>query len=173
KNTLIGGSTGTVELENCMSETYSAVRNSLLPQLLDVLSKNKHADYPQKIFEEGIVAYVDGSNVAESHSIALASAYSAANFTEMKQYLSAMLTQLGKSFTIRAAEHPAFLKGRAGTIMIGKTPIGSSRLGSVAGKAAWEAIGVIGEISPAVLSKWGIEMPAVAAEINMDFLLKP
>ncbi|MBI2143312.1 phenylalanine--tRNA ligase subunit beta, partial [Candidatus Woesearchaeota archaeon] len=32
KNTLIGGSTGTVELENCMSETYSAVRNSLLPQ---------------------------------------------------------------------------------------------------------------------------------------------
>lgn len=156
KNSLTGNSAAVVELENFMSETYSAVRNSLLPQLLDVLSKNKHADYPQKIFEEGIVASVDESNVVESHSIALASAHSAANFTEMKQYLSAMLTPLGKSFTIHPTEHPVFLKGRAGAIIVGK-----------------KEVGVIGEISPAVLAKWGIEMPASAAEINMDFLLKP
>lgn len=156
KKTLIApANSKIVEVENFMSETYSAVRNSLVPQLLDVLSKNKHADYPQKIFEEGIVASASGNKVTESHSIALASTHSAANFTEMKQYLSAMLTPLGAGFTIQPTEHPAFIKGRAGSVVINK-----------------KNVGVIGEISPVVLAKWGIEMPATAAEINLDFLLK-
>ncbi len=176
-----------VELDNLMSETYSAVRNSLLPQLLDVLSKNKHADYPQKIFEEGIVVSRQGAKVIEAHSIALVSAHAKADFTEQKQHLTALLTAAGAKFTIQPAEHPAFLKGRAGTIVVGKTQIGSSRksavadcavlpkqdlrLGPVAGKVTWKIVGVIGEISPAVLAKWGIEMPAAAIELNTDFLL--
>lgn len=143
-----------VEVENFMSETYSAVRNSLLPQLLDVLSKNKHSDYPQKIFEEGIIAQVSQGKVAESHSIALVSAHSAANFTEMKQYLSAILTPLGAAFTIQPTEHPFFIKGRVGSVAVNKTKIG-----------------MIGEISPAALANWGIEMPAAAIELNTDFLL--
>ncbi len=154
KTLAAAGSSKIVEVENFMSETYSAVRNSLLPQMLDVLSRNKHADYPQKIFEEGIVASAVGSKVAESHSIVLVSAHSAANFTEMKQYLSAMLVPLGASFTIQPAEHPAFIKGRAGSIVVGK-----------------KSLGVIGEISPAILAKWGVEMPAAAIELNLNFLL--
>lgn len=145
-----------VELDNFMSETYSAVRNSLVPQMLDVLSRNKHADYPQKIFEEGILASVEQGKVVESHSIALVSAHSASGFSEMKQYLSAILTPLAAGFTIQPAEHPLFIKGRAGRIVINK-----------------KNAGVIGEISPAVLAKWGIEMPAAAVELNLDFLNKP
>ncbi len=143
-----------IELQNSMSETYSAVRNSLLPQLLDVLSKNKHSDYPQKIFEEGIIAAKEGNKAMERHSLAMMSAHSKADFTEMKQYVSSLLAASATLFEIRPAEHPAFIKGRAGSIIAG-------------GKA----IGLIGEISPAVLSKWGIEMPAAAAEISLDFFL--
>lgn len=144
-----------VEVDNFMSETYSAVRNSLIPQMLDVLSRNKHADYPQKIFEEGILASVEQGKVVESHSMALVSAHSASGFSEMKQYLSAILTPLAAGFTIRPAEYPLFIKGRAGNIIINK-----------------KNAGVIGEVSPAVLAKWGIEMPAAAVELNLDFLLK-
>ena len=143
-----------VEVENFMSETYSAVRNSALPQLLDVLARNKHADYPQKIFEEGIIASIAGKKVAETHSIALISSHSTANFTEMKQYISAVLAPLGASFTITPADHPTFLKGRVGSVIINN-----------------KAVGIIGEISPAVLSKLGIEMPATAAELDLAFLM--
>ena len=46
---------GTIEIEDYMSETYSVVRSWLLPNLMEVFSKNKHVDYPQRIFEEGLV----------------------------------------------------------------------------------------------------------------------
>ncbi len=159
KNTLItgmgnGGNDAILEIKNIMSETYSAVRNSLIPQLLDVISKNKHEDYPQKIFEEGIVAAREGGKIAEVHSLALVSAHSKADFTEQKQYVSAILGALGIAFTIQQCEHPAFLKGRAGSIVINGKPAG-----------------ILGEISPALLSKWGIEMPATAAEINVTLLI--
>ena len=154
KNSLITGA-GAVELENFMSETYSAVRNSVLPQLLDVLARNKHVDYPQKIFEEGIVAAREGSRISEWRSLALIAAHSKADFTEMKQYMTALLTATAAKFEIKPAEHPLFMKGRAGSIVVNKTQI----------------VGIIGEISPSVLSKLGIETPAAAIEINLNLLL--
>lgn len=39
---------GTIEIENFVSQTYSCVRTWILPILLDLLSKNKHVDYPRK-----------------------------------------------------------------------------------------------------------------------------
>lgn len=153
KSTLAEG--GIIELENPMSETYSAVRNSLLPGLLDVLSRNKHADYPQKIFEEGIVASRQGGMVMEARKVALVSAHSKADFTEQKQYVAALLACHGKKAVIEHIQHPLFIEGRAGAIIAG-------------GKA----IGVIGEISPAVLSRFGIETPAVAAEIDVEMLIQ-
>ncbi len=142
-----------IELENSMSETYSAVRNSLLPGLLDVLSKNKHADYPQKVFEEGIVAALDDSKIREWHSLALVSAHSRADFTEQKQHLLAILGSLGIQFTIQPVQHPAFMKGRVGEISVNQ-----------------RVVGIMGEISPAVLSKLGIEMPAAALELDLNLL---
>lgn len=143
-----------VGLDNFMSETYSAVRNSLLPGLLDVLARNKHADYPQKVFEEGIIVAREGGKVLETHSMALMSAHSKADFTEQKQHLSAILGSLGIQFTIKPAEHPTFMKGRAGEIIVNR-----------------KAVGIIGEINPAVLSKLGIEMPAAALELDLNLLL--
>lgn len=153
KNALQGG--GVIELQNPLSETYSAVRNSLLPGLLDVLVRNKHSDYPQKIFEEGIVAAKAGAKTSEWHSLALLSAHSKADFTEMKQYVTSLFAAAATKLEIRPAEHPVFLKGRVGSILIGGKPIG-----------------LMGEISPAVLAKLGIEMPAAAVELDLSFLNK-
>lgn len=142
-----------VELENFMSETYSAVRNSLLPQLLDVLAKNRHSEYPQKIFEEGIVATKKSGKIREWHSLALAAAHSKADFTEMKQYLSAFFAAAAIKFELRPTENATFIKGRVGSIIAGK-----------------KGIGLIGEISPAKLEELGIDTPVVAMEIDLSFL---
>ncbi len=152
KNALEGKNA--VELQNFMSETYSVVRNSLLPGLLDVLSRNKHADYPQKIFEEGIAAEREGSRVIERHMLAMASSHAKACFTEMKQSITSLLSIAGAQCAIQPAEHPLFMKGRAGSI-------------TVNGKA----VGIIGEVSPSALEKWGIAMPVAAVELDLSFLL--
>ncbi len=143
-----------VELDNSMSETFSAVRDSILPQLLDVLARNKHADYPQKAFEEGLVAVREANSVMEYHSLALVSAHPKADFTEQKQYLAGILNALGIKFSIKPAEHPLFLKGRVGSIIVNG-----------------RSVGIIGELSPATLAKWEIGMPATATELNLNLLL--
>ena len=49
----------TVEVENPRHEAYSCLRTWLLPQLLQTLSRSRHAAYPQRIFEVGDVAAFD------------------------------------------------------------------------------------------------------------------
>jgi phenylalanyl-tRNA synthetase beta chain len=147
--------TGTVEIENTMSETYAAVRSWLLPIMLEVLSKNKHVDYPQKVFEQGLVTERHGADARDGERIAFAISHTATDFTEIKQVLDAVLLAIGKEHTIIPIEHGSFISGRCGEV-------------SVEGKK----IAILGEIHPAVLVNWGLEMPVSALEINLTELKK-
>ncbi len=145
---------GVVEIQNYMSETYSVVRNALLPLMLEVFSKNKHVEYPQKIFEQGVVT-INSEKIVDHELLALASAHKDANYTEIKQTIEYVLRALNIEFELAETLHASFIKGRAAKIM-------------VKGKE----IGIFGEISPAVLENWGIEMPAVGAELNISLLFE-
>ena len=48
-----------VEIENIVSANWSVFRTWLLPNLLEVLAKNKHIDYPQRLYEVGYVIVPD------------------------------------------------------------------------------------------------------------------
>ncbi len=146
---------GTIELENPMSETYAAVRSWLIPIMMEVLSKNKHVDYPQKIFEQGIASARKNSKIKENEKIAFAISHSKADFTEMKQALDAVMSSVGVKYTTEEIEHGSFVKGRSGEI-----------------KVNGRQVAIIGEISPEVLAKWGLEMPVAALEINLSELMK-
>ncbi|MFH1181846.1 MAG: phenylalanine--tRNA ligase subunit beta [Candidatus Woesearchaeota archaeon] len=148
-------SSGTVEIENYMSETYSAVRSWLLPMLMEFLSKNKHVDYPQRIFEQGLVVVKSGNKLADVEKLAVAFAHSTADFTEIKQAMEALFRALGVDYTIKPEEHSSFIRGRCGSIYVNK-----------------KAVAIIGEISPAVLSAWGIEVPVAALEIDLTSLME-
>ena len=142
-----------VEIENFMSETFSAVRNRLIPIMLEVLSKNKHNEYPQKIFEQGPVSRVEGKDVKDTETISLAISHAKADFTEIKQQADAIFRNLGLNYSIERVEDASFIPGRAGKI-------------KVKGKDA----GVLGEISPKVLKNWQLEMPAAAMELDLNQL---
>ncbi len=45
-----------LEMDNVMSESYSAVRSSLVPILLEIESRNSDTEYPHRFFETGEVA---------------------------------------------------------------------------------------------------------------------
>ncbi|MBI3034508.1 phenylalanine--tRNA ligase subunit beta [Candidatus Woesearchaeota archaeon] len=145
--------TGTVEIENPMSELFSAIRSWLSPILLEMLSKNKHVDFPQKVFEQGLVTVRSGNKISDYEKMALMSSHSTADYTESKQAVELLMRQLGIKYSITEKEHKSFIKGRSASLIV-----------------AGREVGIFGEINPAVLSNWGIEMPVSAVEINISDL---
>ncbi|MBI2133248.1 phenylalanine--tRNA ligase subunit beta [Candidatus Woesearchaeota archaeon] len=144
---------GTVEIDNYMSELFSVVRTWLTPMNMEVLSKNKHVDFPQMIFEQGLVTERDCEKIADYEKISIVSSHSGADFTEAKQVLEYLMRQLGISFEIREAELGFLIPGRAAEVFVSR-----------------RRIGFLGEISPQVLENWGIEMPVAALELNVSAL---
>lgn len=143
---------GTIEIKNQMSESYSAVRTWIIPLMLEVLSKNKHVEFPQKIFEQGLVT-INKEKIADYEKLAAASSHSNASYTEMKQVADAVFKILSIKFSIDEFEHNSFINGRAAKIIVNK-----------------KEVGFFGELSPVVLEKWNIEMPVAALEINLSEL---
>lgn len=143
--------TGTIEIEQYMSETYSVVRTWIIPALLEVLSKNTNVAYPQKIFEQGTIAVRKGENISEYERIAFLSCHQDANFTEMKQISDAFFRALGINYEIHETEHDSFIPGRVGRIMLNN-----------------KGVGYIGEIHPVVLENFGSGLPVSALEINLS-----
>lgn len=144
------------EIENPVSSQYSVLRNAILPVLLDFLSQNTRVSYPQRVFEVGDVVVADEDSPTglrtESH-VAYASAHAEATFTEARQVLEALLRALGVEFSVSPYDHPTFIEGRCAAL-------------SVRG----EAVAVVGEVHPAVLEAFGMEMPVAAFELNISRL---
>ena len=140
-----------VEIENPISPKWSALRSWLLPSLLDFLSQNTHEEYPQRLFEVGKATLIDESRETKTVSeskLAIVLAQPRVTFTDAKEILDSVIHHLGFDYELEEMEHPSFISGRTGKILVNG-----------------EAIGIIGEVHPAVLEKWGIEMPVAGFEI--------
>ena len=146
---------GTIEIQNPTSETYSCVRSWLLPCLMDFLSKNKHVEYPQNLFEQGIVTVKKDGEIIDYERIAAISAQEKADYTKIKQALDCLLRTLGVEYTIEETEHNSFIKGRVGRVIVNN-----------------KEVAYIGEISPKVITNFNLEMPLVAFELNISELFK-
>jgi phenylalanyl-tRNA synthetase beta chain len=121
--------------------------------LLEFLSQNTTKEFPQVIFEVGDVVIFDSKQPEGSKTerrLAFAITHSTANFTEAKQNLDAIFRMLGKTIELQDAEHDSFIAGRCAKIVVNN-----------------ENIGIIGEIHPSVLEKWGFEMPVIVFEIKL------
>jgi phenylalanyl-tRNA synthetase beta chain len=144
---------GTVEIENPMTELFSCVRTWILPQLMELLSKNKNAEYPQKIFEQGLVTMK--KDLKDYERMAVVVAHTKADFTEIKQALDFMMNNLGVKYEIENTVHHSFIPGRVGRVVVN-------------GKG----IAYIGEMHPKVLSNFGLSVPVAAMEINLTDLFE-
>ncbi len=143
-----------IEIDNVMSESFSAVRPWILPSLMACLGKNLHNDYPQKIFELGECCEKN-SEVKTATKMAATTAGTQAGYEDISSMLDAFLSALGIRFRLEPEEHGSFINGRCARIAAG-------------GKT----IGVIGEIHPEVLNNWGIETPAAAFEVDIGEILE-
>lgn len=142
---------GTIEIKEYMSENYSVLRTWITPLLMELFSKNQHVSYPQKVFEQGLVATKKG----EFERIAFAIAHQKTDFTEIKQTLDYLFRILQIDYTIEETSHDSFIPGRVGRV-----------------KVHDKKIGYIGEIHPQVLKNFELEIPVTACEINLTELFK-
>lgn len=145
------------EIENPVSTNWSVFRNSLLPGLLEFFFVNKHADYPQDIFEIGDIISLDEKSETKTRNVrklAVALTNSVVNYEHISSYLDAFFSSLGIRYSLKKSTHSSFIQGRCADIFIGK-----------------ENIGVIGEINPVVLNNWRLEKPVAVFEINLEKIM--
>jgi len=144
-----------IRLANPVSSEYSILREFLLPGLMKNLMDNRHESYPQRIFEvSDVVRFREGVETRSERRlhVAGASSHPNANFTEIRSYVEALLSNLGlASWRFRPTRHPSFLPGRAAAIYVKN-----------------RRVGVVGEIHPEVLNNFELENPVGAFEIDLE-----
>ena len=146
-----------IEISNPMSENYQFVRPSIIASLLRAESQAGQAVFPHKIFEIGKVAFLDSSENTGTktiQSLGFMTACNNANFNSLASEVSTLLYLLDHKYDVKEVEDPRFIPGRQAAIMLN-------------GKQ----VGVFGEVLPQVVENWGIIVPCVAGEIDIEALM--
>lgn len=141
-------------LSNPVSSDYEIVRPEIAPGLLELLSKNTHADYPQKVFEIGEIVEMGESETGTKtfYSLSAITAHLEADLSEIASVLDAFMKRIGREYYLKKPEKniERFIPGRQAEVFSGK-----------------ERIGEIGEVHPEVLCELGIAMPCSLFEIKI------
>ena len=144
---------------NTLTADFTSLRTHLLPNLLRILSDNRHVPTPHNIFELGPVFDADGKEHLELCAV---STHAGANFSEARSALEALLAELGfgpsaqnapnashstpgEKCEIAPKDHPSLSPGRSCIV-----------------KKSGKEIGYVGEISEDVRRNFGIELPVSA-----------
>ena len=133
------------------SQEHTILRDSIFPGLIENLSRNIHASYPQKIFETGSIFNLDNP-VSEKTNLAVVSAHKDANFTEIKSVLeTALKIGFGIQIETKTAINPSFKNGHCANVIFNKN-----------------IIGIIGEIDSQIIDDYKIRVPVVGFEISLS-----
>lgn len=144
---------GTIEIKEFMSEKFNVVRTSILPILFEVLSKNKHAGFPQRIFERGLVTSLEKGKAVDREVVSVVIADKSANFLSIKQVLDFLLQKLGFEFSIRSCKNTSFIDSRVAEIIVNK-----------------KIIGFVGEVNPLVIKNFDLSVPVSCFELCLSDL---
>ena len=133
------------------SQEHTILRDSILPGLIENLSRNIHESYPQKMFETGGIFNLDNP-ISEKTNLSAISAHKDANFTEIKSVLQTVLKiGFGIEIQTKTAVNSSFEDGHCANIIFN---------GNV--------IGIIGEIDSKIIENYKIRVPAVGFEISLS-----
>ncbi|MCL4314291.1 MAG: phenylalanine--tRNA ligase subunit beta [Candidatus Thermoplasmatota archaeon] len=135
---------------NPKSIDSSIIRSSIYPSLLWNFSNNRRRPTPQKIFEIGSVVV---QKVQRQH-ICLGEFGSRANFNDARSALDSLLYRItGYRPELVKSDNSDLIPGRSGDIYL-----------------AERMVGVMGEVSPEVLTEFNLTLPVAVIEIDLDSL---
>ncbi|WP_423792339.1 phenylalanine--tRNA ligase subunit beta [Methanocaldococcus indicus] len=143
-----------IEVLKPASIEHRILRKSLLPQILETLKINQHKAFPLKIFEIGDCVEIDleqENRVREIKKICAAILDNEASVNDIKAICEGLLRELKLNYEIERYEHPSFIKGRCGKVVVDD-----------------KVIGFFGEIHPEVITNFEIEFPVAVFELDLD-----
>ncbi|TFG34920.1 phenylalanine--tRNA ligase subunit beta [Candidatus Thorarchaeota archaeon] len=151
----MGRSELVVSTSNPKSRNYSVLRNSLLPVLLNFAAQNQHSDYPQRIFEVGDIIRPNKERetmVDQIPSVCSLAIDVRVNITTLMTEIGFLLRNLGldKQFEFKETKCTDYIEGRSANILVNG-----------------RVCGFFGEVSPEILSNFGLGYPAVAFELYL------
>jgi len=136
-----------IEIENPLTADFTAFRSAILPNLLTVLFESKNERLPVRIYEIGPVGAPDLEG-----RLAAVSMHPKASLSEIIGIVLSLAEATGRGIEVKPEDFGPFLKGRCAALYVD-------------GKKK----GFAGEISPQVLANFGLEQPACAFEIGLDW----
>jgi phenylalanyl-tRNA synthetase beta chain len=152
-----GDGHGLIRIANPMTESYEALRDSIIPNLLATEAVSGNASYPHRVFEVGKICRQNPEenygSVTRNH-LGLVISSREAGLNDVRAHLAALFYYLGREHVLEPVEDPRFIPGRCAAVLSPK-----------AGRAR---LGVVGEIHPEVLASFGVQMPCAAAELDLD-----
>jgi phenylalanyl-tRNA synthetase beta chain len=138
------------------------LRRTLLPSLLEAAGHNRSVGAPHGDLFEVARVYLDREgNASEGSPLIeplLVSLVNGGEYSRAKGLAEAVIGRLGGSVVFRRGAFDLFTPGRAAEILIERAGASPAR------------VGVVGEVSDGVLSRYGLEGPVSAAELRLDLL---
>jgi phenylalanyl-tRNA synthetase beta chain len=134
---------------------HEILRDSLVPALLQSLSRNVHEEYPQRLFEIG-KTFHKKRVVTESWNVGAVIANADAGYTEIRSVMQALIKScFGKDAITKAAQNTMFMEGRSAKIVVDGM-----------------LIGTIGEVPPLAVENFKLRVPVAAFEIDLSDIIK-
>jgi len=138
------------------------LRRTLLPSLLEACGHNRSVGAPHGDLFEVARVYLDREGAAAGDSPLLepllVSLVTGGAYAKAKGLAEAVIGRLGGRVEFRRGDFDLFTPGRGAEIVLERSGV------------APERVGVVGEVSDGVLSRFGLEGPVSAAELRLDLL---
>lgn len=146
-----------VKIKNPLGEDYSVMRTTTMPSIMESLGRNyARNNEVARLFEIGRV-YIPLKDELqpEERNILTAGMYGQCDYFDLKGVVENLLEVLWvKNYSfVRESDNPVFHPGKTAALMIKN-----------------EKLGVLGEVHPDVCDKFGLDIPAYVAELNLDLL---
>jgi phenylalanyl-tRNA synthetase beta chain len=157
-----GSDVQTLKVENPKSASYEYLLDSVTPMLLSVLGKTKGEEYPQHLYEQGIV--FKRSDKTETGIIE-------------ESHVAVLLAESKSNFTFASSVLNSFCRQSLGADIVGLTPAEKAPIWFAEGRTARiiltlpnfkGEIGLVGEIAPRTLNSLGLGVPVSGFELNLE-----
>nr|WP_312578789.1 phenylalanine--tRNA ligase subunit beta [Sedimentibacter sp.] len=149
-----------IKILNPLGEDYSSMRTTLMANMMDVIQRNSFRGVEEaKLFEVGNVFVPFKLPITEppmEKSKLCIGMYGKYDFYDIKGIVEAIISRFGISISLKAIKDNAtFHPGRTAGMYINN-----------------ELIGIYGEVSPEVISNYGLSHSAYLAEIDIEKILE-
>jgi len=148
---------GQVNIANPISVHQEIVRTHLVSGLMGTFAKNRTREMPQRIFELGDVAFGEEDSSDQHARLSIGVMGARADYAEIRSTVDALLHDLDLDVRVERDTDgpfvPMFIPGRVAKLLVGE-----------------ERLGVLGEVAPEVLVKWGLDHPVVVAELDVELM---